>query len=120
MSTRRSAGRPTCDRIPTGKRPDALYCCDSHRLAYHRSQNDPANAPARPDKRKRNGTGISIYLSKYEASELAAGRVPPSVVLKAQAKLKPADPIPGQQSIYDVLTEEHDASATAESEAPAS
>lgn len=63
---------------------------------------------------------MRLYVTDADLVALAHGVVPPTVIAKAQAKLKPADPIPGQQSIYDVLTEEDDASAIAESEAPAS
>lgn len=68
----------------------------------------------------RNGDGVRLYISTAEAEALLRGEIRDAVKRKVAAKLKPADPIPGQQSIYDVLTEEHDASATAESEAPAS
>lgn len=49
---------------------------------------------------------MRIYISTQEARELAEGRTPATVSAKAAAKLEPADPLPGQQSIYDVLTEE--------------
>lgn len=63
---------------------------------------------------------MRVYISTKEAEELAAGRLPSTVVSKAQAKLKPADPNPGQQSIYDVLTEEDHGDTAVESEASAS
>lgn len=94
-------------RIPREKRHDALYCCDAHKLAYHRSQADPVNAPVRPDNRKRKGTGISIYLSVAECRELAEGRVTESVRRKAKRKLQPAEPPPGQLDIVTELEKDH-------------
>jgi hypothetical protein len=49
---------------------------------------------------------MRIYITPAEAEELAAGRTPLTVVAKVKTKLKPPEPIAGQQSIYDVLTEE--------------
>jgi hypothetical protein len=49
---------------------------------------------------------VRLYISTAEARELAEGRIPETVAAKAAAKLKPAEPMAGQQSIYDVLTEE--------------
>lgn len=56
---------------------------------------------------------MKLYLTQAEMVELAKGRTPVTVSAKAQTKLKPADLIPGQQSIYDVLTEGQDANEDA-------
>lgn len=92
-----------CQAPIRDKRPDALHCSPAHRLAAWRAENDPEHAPPRPNKRKRKGTGISIYLNKREIAELAAGNVPDSVVEKAKKKLKPALPMRGQTDILTAL-----------------
>jgi hypothetical protein len=94
-----------CQRVIRDKRPDALYCTPAHRLAAWRAENDPENAPARPNKRERKGTGITIYVNKHEMAELAEGRVPATVVAKAAAKLKPPAPLPGQTDLIEALAE---------------
>lgn len=62
---------------------------------------------------------MRVYLSTAEAELLLELPIPRAVRLKLAAKLKPADPIPGQQSIYDVLTEEDHGDTAVEPEASA-
>lgn len=46
---------------------------------------------------------MRLYVSVREMEALARGEVLPNVASKAQAQLKPPDPIPGQLNIIDAL-----------------
>jgi hypothetical protein len=46
---------------------------------------------------------MRVYLNTREAEALLRGEIQPSLITKVAAKLKPPEPLAGQQSIYDVL-----------------
>jgi hypothetical protein len=107
---------PGCSDPVRSTHPEARWCSKAHRQAGWKERVGyrlVAHRKASQRRPTREGRGVRVYISTQEAEELAAGRLPGSVVRKAQSKLKPADPIPGQQSIYDVLTEEPDANEDA-------
>jgi hypothetical protein len=65
-----------------------------------------AQKPARA-RSNRKGNGVRLYISTAEAEALLRGEISPGVVAKVRAKLKPADPLPGQLDIVTELEEQH-------------
>lgn len=99
---------------PLPARPNGLYASDACRArAWKARRNygpqEPRKGRSNGRRRSRDGNGVKLYVTPAEAEALARGVVLPSLATKATAKLKPAAQIAGQQSIYDVLTEEQDA-----------
>lgn len=107
----RPCGHRGCPETVT--RRNARYCSQACRQADWRQRHGlilQTVRKASPRRKSREGRGVRVYLSTNEAESLLVGNVLASVRAKVQGKLRPADPIPGQQSIYDAITEDDDAS----------
>lgn len=108
----KTCARNGCDNHVRSRHARARYCSNACKSQGWRDREGYVLTAVRkacqtPKRRAtRDGNGMRLYVSTAEARELAAGRTPATVAAKASAKLKPADPLPGQQSIYDALTEE--------------